>query len=179
MISVITATIAGRKEMLGECRASIESQTYPDWQHIVMEDHEREGCSVMVNRMVAASEGEWLFFLADDDLALPGCLGAHWEHAVDADIVYGPPLVWGIHDPWWYFQAPPAIPATALMRKSLFLELGGYDEAATREEDRGLWTRAMEAGARFKRIEGQPTWVYRMHTGNKSLVNSGVKVLAA
>jgi glycosyltransferase involved in cell wall biosynthesis len=170
MISVITATIEGRETMLAECQASIEGQTYPDWQHIVLLDREREGCSVMVNRLADAAEGEWLFLLADDDIALPRCLELHIDAADEADIVYGPPLVWGIHDPWWYFQAPPAIPATALIRRDVFFELGGYDERVKREEDRGLWTRAVEAGARFVRVD-EPTWVYRLnHGGNKSLV---------
>lgn len=180
MISVITATIPERAALLKECRASIVSQTYSSVQHVVEMDESREGCSVMVNRAVERSTGEWLFLLADDDLALPRCLELHAELAGDADIVYGPPLVWGIHDPWWYFQAPPAIPATALIRKELFLELGGYDEGVVREEDRGLWTAAMEAGARFRRIEGNPTWVYRLaHGGNKSLANRPDLMVAA
>jgi len=172
-ISVITATVTGRESMLDECVASVVAQTLKPVEHIVMLDSELEGCSAMVNRMVAKADGDWLFFLADDDLILPRCLELHWEATDGADIVYGPPLIWGIHDPWWYFQAPPAIPATALMRKSLFLDLGGYDEDATREEDRGLWTRALAAGAKFVRISDAPTWVYRLnHGGNKSLAET-------
>lgn len=178
-VSVITATIPGREAMLRECRASIAGQTYAAAQHIVLMDELREGCSVMVNRAANKALGDWVFFLADDDLALPRCLEIHMEHADNADIVYAPPLVWGIHDPWWYFQAPPAIPATALMRRDLFLELGGYDESVVREEDRGLWKRAMAAGARFVRASGDPTWVYRMHQTNKSLAENRSLVVAA
>lgn len=178
MISVLTATIAGRERMLEECKASVASQTYRDFEHIVMLDMEYDGCSVMCNRMVEQAKGEWLFLLADDDLMLPGCLATHLEHSTNADIVYAPPLVWGLHDPWWFFQAPPAIPATALIRKSLWLELGGYDESARREEDRKLWIKAVDAGARFVRAEGSPTWVYRLnHGGNKSF--AGQQALAA
>lgn len=171
-VSIITASIPERGAMLAECELSIQAQTWNPLriEHLIMVDEDREGCSAMVNRMAAIAQGDWLFFLADDDLALPRCIEAHMARTADAAIVYGPPLVWGIHDPWWYFQAPPAIPATALMRRDLFLELGGYDEQATREEDRGLWTRALTAGARFVRISDAPTWVYRLnHGGNKSL----------
>lgn len=168
MVSVITATVEGREDMLAECEASVRAQTFDHWEHLVMLDEQREGCSVMCNRMVAQAKGEWVFLLADDDLALPGCLEHHLAHSHDADIVYAPPLVWGIHDGWWYFQSPPAIPATALIRTELWHQLGGYDETALREEDRGLWIRAVEAGARFVRAEGQPTWVYRLHGDNKS-----------
>lgn len=174
MISVITATIPGRERFLEENERSVDAQTFRDFEHLVTLDDDREGCSVMCNRMVEKARGEWLFLLADDDLALPRCLDLHLAASDGADIVYGPPLVWGLHDPWWFFQAPPVIPATALIRKSLWLELGGYDETATREEDRGLWIRAVEAGARFVRVEGEPTWVYRLgHGGNKSF-NNGV-----
>ena len=138
-----------------------------------------ERLAVAERRAADKALGDWVFFLADDDLALPRCLEIHMEHADNADIVYAPPLVWGIHDPWWYFQAPPAIPATALMRRDLFLELGGYDESVVREEDRGLWTRAMAAGARFVRAGAEPTWVYRMHQNNKSLVGNPGLVVAA
>lgn len=168
-VSVITATIPERTEMLRECVASVQSQTVNNWEHVVELDERYEGCSVAVNRAVARAKGDWLFLIADDDLMLPGCLAAHLAHVDAADVVYAPPLVWGLHDPWWFFQAPPAIPSTALIRRSLWDQLGGYDPAAVREEDRRLWTAAVELGARFVRAEGAPTWVYRLgHGGNKS-----------
>lgn len=175
-ISVITATVPGRESFLTECVASVVGQTVAPLEHIVLLDREREGCSAMVNRMVARAEGDWLFFLADDDVALPRCLELHAQ--AEADIVYGPPLVWGIHDPWWFYQEPPAIPSTALMRKELFMELGGYDPDAKREEDRGLWIRALDAGATFARLD-EPTWVYRIHGANKSMVGTRYEAVAA
>lgn len=178
LVSVITATIPGREAMLAECKASVEAQTHDAWEHIVLRDDRREGCSVMVNKMVAAAKGDYVFLLADDDLALPRCLELHLAAAGDGGIVYGPPLVWGIHDPWWFYQAPPAIPSTALMSRELFLDLGGYDETATREEDRGLWTRALDAGTTFARLD-EPTWVYRIHGGNKSMVGTPYEAVAA
>lgn len=170
VVSVITATIPGREHLLAQNVASIKAQTFDRWEHLVLEDTHREGCSVMCNRMVDQARGEWLFLLADDDLALPGCLETLVAHSENADVVYSPPLLWGIHDGWWFFQAPPAIPATALIRRSLWLELGGYDETAVREEDRGLWINAVQAGARFVRADTEPTWVYRLHGSNKSFV---------
>lgn len=167
LVSVITATIEGRERMLGECVASVEAQTFRDWEHIIEYDADREGCSVMVNRAVARAKGEWLFLIADDDLMLPGCLQSHLDASASADIVYSPPLVTGNEDRWWFFQAPPVIPSTALIRRSVWDELGGYDETALREEDRKLWERAVEVGARFERVD-EPTWVYRMHGANKS-----------
>ena len=166
-VSIITATIPGRERLLHECRASVSSQTVNCWEHIVELDEDGEGCSVAVNRAVARARGEWLFLIADDDLMLPGCLEHLLAASADADVVYSPPLVTGNEDRWWFFQAPPAIPATALIRRSLWDQLGGYDESALREEDRKLWVKAVEVGARFVRVD-QPCWVYRQHDSNKS-----------
>jgi len=171
VVSVITATIAGRERLLKECCASVESQTVDCWEHVIELDEHREGCSVAVNRAVARASGDWLFLLADDDLMLPGCLEHLLAASADADVVYSPPLVTGNEDRWWFFQAPPAIPATALIRRSLWDQLGGYDESALREEDRKLWVKACEVGARFVRVD-QPAWVYRLHDGNKSFAKA-------
>lgn len=169
-VSVITATIPGRERFLEECKASVTAAGgFVDLEHLVMLDEHREGCSVMCNRMVEQATGDWLFLLADDDLVLPHGIQRLLEASENADVVYSPPLVWGLHDPWWFFQAPPAIPATALIRKSLWDTLGGYDVTAKREEDRKLWTAAVERGYRFVRVDDQPTWIYRLgHGGNKS-----------
>lgn len=132
----------------------------------------REGCAVTMNRLADEAEGDWLLPLADDDLILPGCLEALLSAADAGDVVYAPPLVTGIENPWWFFQEPPVIPSFALIRAQLWHDLGGYDQEWNREEDRRLWTRALEAGAKFVRVNGQPTWVYRFHGGNKS-INDG------
>lgn len=167
LVSVITATIPERKPLLVECEVSVQSQTFGGWEHLILEDVDREGCSVMVNRLVAEASGEWLFPLADDDLMLPRCLELLTAHAEEGDIIYSPPLVWG-RPTEWFTQAPPAIPATALIKRDLWLELGGYDESAVREEDRKMWIKAVNAGCRFVRVDTDPTWVYRHHAGNKS-----------
>lgn len=178
-VTVITATIPERAGMLEECVASVCAQTYRDYEHLILLDSKREGCSAMVNRMVADAQGEWLLPIADDDLLLPGCLQTLLDHSEDADVVYSPPLVWGLHDPWWFFQAPPAIPSTALVRTSVWRELGGYDETAVREEDRKLWAKAVERGARFVRASDDPTWIYRLnHGGNKSFAGRAELVAA-
>ena len=121
----------------------------------------------MMNRAAAWAVGDWLIPLADDDLLLPRCVETLLGHADGFDVVYAPPLVTGNEDRFWFFQAPPVIPSFALIRASLWRQLGGYDKSLRREEDRDLWTRALEVGARFKRVD-EPCWVYRQHDGNKS-----------
>ena len=160
MISVLTPVIPEREALLQECVASVEAQTYPEVEQLVGMDEERRGCSWTINRLAERAKGEWLLPLADDDLLLPGGLAALHARSEGADVVFAPPLVWGNADQH-FFGDPPYIPSTALIRTSLWRDLGGYDEGVVREEDRGLWVKAMEAGAVFVRTNEQPVWLYR------------------
>lgn len=169
LVSVLTPSVPERAEMLVECEASVRAQTFDSWEQLVHVDHDRDGYAATTNRLARRAVGAFLMPLSDDDLLLPGGLGALVVHAPDADIIYSPPLVTGNEDRWWFFQAPPVIPACALIRTSLWKELGGYDETLRREEDRDFWIKAMDAGARFVRVD-EPCWVYRQHAGNKSMV---------
>jgi glycosyltransferase involved in cell wall biosynthesis len=168
---VLTPTIPGREHLLEECRQSVLYQTYTGWEHLRLCDDEWDGCAATMNALAEHARGDWLLPLADDDLLLPGCLEALVKACRDGDIIYSPPLVWGIDNPSWFFGEPPAIPSFALIRAELWRQLGGYDYSWNREEDRRLWQRAMAAGARFVRVDDAPTWVYRFHGGNKSFRN--------
>ena len=165
VVSVLTPSIPERARFLDECERSVAAQTFESFEHLIMLDEHKAGCAVTMNKLAAAAKGEWLLPLADDDLLLPGCLDALL--AADGDIIYSPPLVTGNEDRWWFFQEPPAIPSFALIKASLWRELGGYNETLRREEDRDLWTKALAAGAKFTRVD-TPTWVYRLHDSNKS-----------
>ncbi len=167
VVSILTPTIDERADYLQECEASVAAQTVDCWEHLIERDEDRSGCSASMNRAAARAKGEWLLPLADDDLLLPGCLFSLLRHADEGDIIYSPPLVTGNEDRFWFFQAPPAIPSFALIRRDLWNELGGYDETLKHEEDRNLWIKAMDAGARFVRVD-EPTWIYRQHAANKS-----------
>jgi hypothetical protein len=166
-VSILTPTIPGREDFLVECELSVVYQTHTNHEHRVALDEGGEGCAVLMNRLAYDARGDWLMPLADDDLLLPRGLAHLLDHAGKGDIIYSPPLVTGNEDRWWFFQAPPVIPAVALIRTTLWRELGGYDETTTREEDRGFWIAALAAGAKFVRVD-EPCWVYRQHAGNKS-----------
>lgn len=167
LVSVLTPSLPERSGLLEECRRSVEAQTFREFEHHVEVDHDRVGCAVTMNQLADDADGDWLLPLADDDLLLPGCLSTLAAHTDEGDVIYSPPLVTGNEDRWWFFQEPPVIPAVALIRASLWRDLGGYDESLLHEEDRDLWVKALDACARFVRID-EPTWVYRQHSGNKS-----------
>lgn len=170
LVSILTPTIPGRERFLSECAASVRSQTLPAWkyEHLVLLDFERLGCSRTVNKLAEEARGEWLMILADDDLMLPACLEAHLAADDEGvDIVYAPPLVWG-EPPDEFCGSPPGIPSLSLIRTESWRRLGGYDERADHQEDRRLYEKAMERSMKFVRAEGRPTWVYRFHGQNKS-----------
>jgi glycosyltransferase involved in cell wall biosynthesis len=154
--------------MLRECQLSVAAQTEPAevYEHLILVDDERKGCAWAMNQLAARARGYWLLPLADDDLILPGCLTALLNRSSEGDIIYSPPFV-SMNGDGHFWGVPPQIPSFALIRRDLWMSLGGYDESLIREEDRRLWTKALEQGATFVRIP-EPLWVYRFHGGNKS-----------
>lgn len=94
-------------------------------------------------------------------MLLPGALTYLLSRSSEGDIIYAPPLVWGNTSPH-FFAEPPRIPSTALVSRDLWNRCGGYEPGAAREEDRVLWTRALELSATFVRVD-EPVWVYRFH----------------
>jgi GT2 family glycosyltransferase len=152
--------------MLKECEASVNGQTLRGWEHLVMVDAEYQGCSRTVNALAADAQADWLFLIADDDLLLPDCLSRHLAASSRADIIYSPPAVEGEPDGPFHGD-PPGIPAPALIRRSLWNALGGYNVELAQCEDLDFFDRALCVGAVFKRIEG-PLWTYRFHGKNKS-----------
>lgn len=161
LVSVLTPSIPSRRELLEECKASVRYQTEQRWEHKVWIDDQGHGCGWTMNHCAMDARGEWLLPLADDDLLLPGALRSLLAVSEEADIVWARPLVWGNPSPHLTQGQPPFIPSFALIRTRLWRELGGYDETRRREEDRDLWVRALNAGARFVLCEEGPTWIYR------------------
>ena len=167
MISVLTPTVPERGAMLVEAWRSVQEQTITSFEHLIHMDDLYEGCAVTMNRLAERAHGEWLLPLADDDLLLPDCLGAHLDGAATgADIIYSPPIVEG-EAPDGFHGTPPRIPSLALIRTSLWRQLGGYEVTLGQCEDYDFYMRATGQGARFHRIEGG-TWIYRFHGANKS-----------
>ena len=154
--------------MLAECKLSVQAQTEPHdiYEHLVLVDRERRGCSWAINQLAAFAHGEWLLPLADDDLILPRCLYSLLERSAEGDIIYSPPLV-SRNGSQHFFGAPRRSPRSRSSAASCGSSSGATTSRARREEDRKMWKKAMEVGATFVRVD-EPLWVYRFHQGNKS-----------
>ena len=73
-VTVITPSLPWRAEMLEECKASVQAQTIPAYEHIVEVDGHREGVVAMLNRTLPKIQTAWFSILADDDLYDPDFL---------------------------------------------------------------------------------------------------------
>jgi glycosyltransferase involved in cell wall biosynthesis len=179
VISVITAALPSRLDRLCEACASVRAQTHPAAEHLVAIDYDRRGSAATRNALLRAATGEWVAVLDDDDLLMPRHLETLLAASQDADVVYSFCAVEG--RPGWSpnrtFDAEALrqgnyIPVTALIRRSLLDELGGWKDSALCPygfEDWQLWLDALTAGARFVCVP-EVTWVYRLHEMSKTFV---------
>lgn len=141
------------------------------------------------NAGIAISTGEFLLFLDDDDIRLPGLLGAQvslLESDPSLSFVYGPVLIGdakncfpigGVSlaecpegDLFWPLLERPFIHLHSVVaRKKLIEEAGLFNPALVGAEDWMLWIRLAERG--LVRAVKDPVGVYRMferHSGQTS-----------
>lgn len=189
-VAVLTPSLPGREALLAEAIGSVVDQTLRPDTHLIAIDHQRLGIGEQLNRLVRATDAEWLARLDDDDLFDPGHLATLVGSAGSADVVYSfcrveprpgpdgtpsPPEVLGV---WWTPNQPfdagalrrsNYIPATTLIRRSLWERIGGWSRTAPPPEGAGedwdFWLRALDAGARFVCVP-EVTWSYRYHGAN-------------
>lgn len=179
-VSAITAAIPSRLDRLAEACASVRAQTKPVDEHLIAIDYHRRGTARVVTQLALSARNEWVATLEDDDLWLPNHIGALTaalrNEGGEADIVYPWCRVEGRDwDPNSVFDRERLkrenyIPSTALIRRQLIADLGGWREGVQHGwEDWDFWLRALQVRARFLCVP-VVTWVYRFHGGNKTML---------
>lgn len=196
-IAVLTPSLPDRGELLAEAVASVRAQTHRPTVHAIAVDYDSDGIGALLNRLAGSTDAEWLARLDDDDLLEPNHLEVLGSAADRADVVYSwcqvaprvadavvPDVPAVLGENRWVpnqefdearLRAGNYIPATTLVRRSLWAELGGWREDGWRfggeredpalTEDWEFWLRALDAGARFVCVP-VVTWTYRYHGGN-------------
>jgi hypothetical protein len=167
---VCTLPTPVRQPLLFEAIRSVYDQTRPPDDMVIGLDYSRLGEVANLNRLIAATDCEWLAFLHDDDVWLPEHLEVCERHMADADVVVsrfelvGRP--WSTIEPWhdnfddlrstnWIGS-----PSMVCVRASTFgqwVEPGGY---GTEWVDLTNWRRLLDKGARFVDTR-QKTTLYR------------------
>lgn len=190
MITVLTATLGRRPEMLAEAVESVRAQTFADWEHVIVDDGSTsvrpiEGITVVAvdhcglgparNAGLTRARGQAVALLDDDDLWQPHHLATVWDvmQQTGADVVYADCEEVGRRDGYRTvvqdFDAALleqsnfiCVPAT-LVRTEALRAVGGFAEGPL--EDWETWKRMSRAGHRFVHVR-QVTVTYRFHTDN-------------
>ena len=202
-----------RAHLVGESVDSALAQTWPHFEVIIVDDGstdetadivaryvaadprvhyekkpQNSGRSDTRNRCVALASGEYVLWLADDDVLAPDAL-EHYVAELDADpgldVVYGNLQLWESGsdeklDPFeaqdWTgreaempgaFLRGSVVPdGGSIIRRRLYAECGNYDREFVRAQDYEFWTR-VAGRARFKKID-HTVYFYRKHDSNVS-----------
>jgi glycosyltransferase involved in cell wall biosynthesis len=103
-IAAIVVSLPERHELLVEALGSIRSQTRAPDDTLIGIDPRRYGEVNNFNRLIAATDCEWLAFLDDDDLWFPEHLAIAEKYMDDYDVIVGRyELVnrpWNTIEPW-------------------------------------------------------------------------------
>lgn len=171
MLTLVTATLSERSEMLAEMLESVAAQTRQPDAHVIVKD-EGVGFVDTVNEAVSRVTTDYFCLVDDDDLLLPHHVETLVANLV-ADIVWTWVRVDGRnwnpnrgYEPGRLLQEN-YIPSNMAMRTGLWRDLGGYRHGP-KHPDWDMLQRCESAGATFHNVP-EVTWVYRFHGGNMSL----------
>jgi len=148
---------------------------------------ENAGIPATRNRLVDLSRGEWILWLDSDDLLCKGVLDTYAHHITkytDVGVFYGNVAFFGQRQGDWrlpdfykktaeriltQIKGGSVIPNNGtLVKKSVYLQYGSYDETFHRASDAQFWSRIADS-VEFKHI-GDFTAYYRFYGGNVSVI---------
>jgi len=136
-VTICTATIPTRTELLKRAIASVENQTLQPKKHFIKLDEKREGHAAMLDAMIEEATTKYVAILDDDDELLPKHIEAIYNciEETDADLVYpwfkysnlpdGGHLEMFAYQPWSNGNVH-QIPITWIAKREALLEVGGF-----------------------------------------------------
>jgi len=166
VITVCTATIAGREEMLAECVESVKQQTLTVADHLILLDTERKGGAWTKQQLLEQVKTEWCILLDDDDLIDPDYCKRLTDEAGDADVIYG----WcrsdiGFDNYNTHFSdsrlaiGESVVPHCAMFKTEAARAVGGVPQIEG--YDLAMWRKMLANGSKFKSVP-ETLWTYRL-----------------
>lgn len=199
-ITVTTASVPGREQLLAEAIASVNAQTSRPFAHLVRVQEPPGGqlsplhLASQRNALLDAVETEWLAVLDDDDVYLPHHFETIAPHLDDADVVYTFARVGCVSrydtndvttaDLVARLRQGNCIPSNAAVRAETVRDVGGwsadgfdfdrrrYISTNATWEDWDMWLRLARAGATFRCVPNE-TWDYRSGDWDKATTSWG------
>lgn len=205
-IAVVIPVYNGRRHIV-ETVESVLAQTPPAAEVFVIEDGSPEpsadllahlpsvtyvaqrntGVSGARNHGAARASSDWVCFLDQDDLLLPGHLEQFTQalqKTPEADILYAPRILLRERDSRWVTEAAKSLPSPSelknvllqrcpfppsgvCIRRDLFHHLGGFQDRYNLAEDWEFWLRCLRYGCIFAACDAA-TVGYRVHPQSNS-----------
>lgn len=176
-IAVLITSLPERRTLLCEALESVADQTLPPDDVVVGVDPYRLGEVKNMNRLIGATDCDWLAFLHDDDLWLPNHLSVAAEHMDTADVIVSRVTTVGRpqhtlepqHDNFADLERTNWFPPSAVVvRRDVFGEWCDPERQPPRDwVDWANWRRLLRSGARMVHTN-EPTLLYRFMGGNGS-----------
>lgn len=138
-VTVCTATIPRRKDLLLRAIESVENQTLKPKAHIFKTDINKIGGAAMLDEIISEVETTYIAILDDDDEFLENHIEVLYNKIIEeeADLVY-PHFKYAVRGDGghlerfrgesWDNNNPHQVPITWICRKDSFLEVGGFSK---------------------------------------------------
>jgi glycosyltransferase involved in cell wall biosynthesis len=176
-VSIIIPVWGAYTKYLDECLEDVEKQTYNNIEIIVVDTETTLPRARNVG--IEKAKGEYIVCLDVDDKLDPTyiekCLeedddivGTLWQEFGDSNTINDPQIIHPKHNDFLQFNR---IVCSAMFKREIWEEIGGYDETMTDGlEDWDFWLRATKVPY-FVTIIQEPLFFYRKH--GKSMISDG------
>jgi len=194
-VTVCTATISIRTELLKRAVQSVKNQTLKPKKHLIQLDDKREGHPKMLDLMISKAKTKYVAILDDDDELLPNHLEILYKTIKEtkADLVYPHFKYSNLPDAGhlekfrysaWDNNQIRQVPITWLAKRESILEVGGFskdfdvnsfekdNEGNRLGQDFFMIKKLVEANKKIHHIS-DITWIY--HVGHTSTLGMPIK----
>lgn len=138
-VTICTATISTRTELLKRAIESVKNQTLQPFEHLIILDSNKEGHCIILDKMINQAKTKYVAILDDDDELLPNHIELLYKKIVktNADLVYPHFKYSNLPDGGhlerfkgkpWDNNHPHQVPITWIAKREAILEVGGFSE---------------------------------------------------